>query len=87
MNEDSIIKAAYDGMADAGSYDWFCRQVKNQLDESSDPDPVAVTISHAIRDNIDLEGVASTLSYYASELQRASHAITELHRKSEKENG
>ena len=78
MNSEKIIRVAYDGMADPGSFEWFSKQVKDQMEKDFDPDPVAVTISHAFRDNVELEGVASTLEYYASELKHVAEAIRRL---------
>lgn len=78
MNSEKVIEAAYEGMADPGAFDWFSQQVKDQMEKDFDPDPVAVTISHAVRDNIDLDGVASTMEYYAFELKRAAEAIRRM---------
>lgn len=81
MDNNKIIKAAYDGMADPGSFDFFNRQIQHLIEQDHDPDPIAVTLSHAMRDNIDLEGVCSTLNYYSSELRRAAEAVKQLQKK------
>lgn len=84
MDNNKIIKAAYDGMADPGSFDFFNRQIQHLIEQDHDPDPIVVTLSHALRDNIDLDGVISTLSYYSDELGRAANAVRMLQEKRQK---
>lgn len=78
MNKERIIEAAHAGQHDAGSLDWFRRKVNEQSESTFDPDPVVVALSHAIRDNIDEDGVASTLEFYAKELKRAADSVKVL---------
>ena len=78
MNKERIIEAAHSGQHDAGSLDWFKSKMNQQSENDSVPDPVVVALSHAIRSNTDEEGVASTLEFYAKEMQRAANAVKGL---------
>jgi hypothetical protein len=78
MNKEKVIEAAHSGQHDAGSLEWFKSKMKQQSETDSLPDPVVVALSHAIRSNTDEEGAASTLEFYAKEMQRAANAVKGL---------
>lgn len=68
-----IIEAAHAAQIDAGSLIWFKKQFEH---ESSDP--IVNMIKETFTSEEDIDGVASRLKFYSSELLRVSEAIDKL---------